>query len=906
MAALAVKRREVHQTHQLSSQAPHSQAPHSQAPHSQASDSFTIRSHKDLTIGLSLTPSGLPEATEEPLLASLASPALPEETGAGELVTSWGVATGSSGLGTWSMQPRLRVGPDDKAKSGVLFNQRVFGLNPQLEQLDIGTSGSEEHSEIEASGLTDPSHWWASSTGEPSPNPLDPATQNGPRLSPQDMPSEHSVSPIYTFPGSPERWVTVQTPSHTPETPSQRETPPQTTPDMSVSSHMVPSFVSQPPPGFSSPAPRSGAATEPATVRPAATDHTTAEPGDVSRSATAVPPGDTITGGNTVGTGPSPSEGTRASSEVIPNYKSSPTPTHPTESHPTPTKPPQASNQTHQTAQSTTAGDARGEKRLTGEEPGAVPTLPTCSLRGNSSDGAASVTPYPEGTQTGLLHLPLPPLFVSLGVEWSTALAEWGVAWELHVYGLGAVFGLVSLASSLGLLCLPFRSPPPPRLGFLLLAEVLLLLSGFSRAFTFLYDTYGHRENLPALVALLLYELVSPFLASALGVVFLLLWLGPGPQVLGYWCPRACLLASLAGFHCALSLSAVLGCVLLDLSPFLLLASQVLFVLWVSALSILYLTFYCRSRRAYQRAEASPLDSGLLSPERREWGLAVQAGAWASGFGLCCAGVRLYCVLRWLGLAGPQAFPAWPWWALQLCGSLCEGGLCLSLALVGLYPLLGLVGRPPGHSCWAKVFGLSPAHASMKAPILSAQYNWASGNQEKPLGLQLYSLADPPLGNGERLNLIYHSSETTQAETTQHEGSSPAPSSSSFSVVRVTGDSSVDLRPPSPIDLRRSIDEALLPGSLFRRPRLHSAGGPGLGGDVSVAADRHGALDCFSPSGSCLVLSACPPSPELGSQGRGGSANGAPRPGTAGDTAEFVQICRQIDQLSVNSDTIEL
>ncbi|GCB76376.1 hypothetical protein scyTo_0016552, partial [Scyliorhinus torazame] len=77
---------------------------------------------------------------------------------------------------------------------------------------------------------------------------------------------------------------------------------------------------------------------------------------------------------------------------------------------------------------------------------GLHPTLASTVSNGNqnrysSSDNDwNSIYPDTEGTQGTSFNphfLHVPPLFVILHTDWNTAMAEWGLAWDLHVYGLG-------------------------------------------------------------------------------------------------------------------------------------------------------------------------------------------------------------------------------------------------------------------------------------------------------------------------------------------------------------------------------------------------------------------------------------------------------------------------------------
>ncbi|XP_069763803.1 proline-rich transmembrane protein 4 [Narcine bancroftii] len=626
-------------------------------------------------------------------------------------------------------------------------------------------------------------------------------------------------------------------------------------------------------------------------------------------------------------------------------------------------------------------------------------TVSSHSSKGNCSSCKDWNFIYPEGTQETSLNphfLVIPPLFVILHTDWNTALAEWGLAWDLHVYGLGSAFGFAGVISALGILWLPLRSPSG--FGYFMVLNGLLLLTSSTRTFTFLYDAYCYQDKLPATVALLLYDLVFPCLTSAFGVIILVLSLRPGMQVVVSRFQRSCLLIGLVLFHFTLSVGIILVIALLKQTPFLLFVSHGIFVVLVTILSILFFIIYCHTHivnmHVYNvKSSTHSTEAFDIQPfeDMEHWARMARLAMWTTVFGLCCAAFQLYAVLYGLGLAGDNVFQPWPWWIFQFGTSLCEVGMSFTMSLIGVYPLFCIYEKT-NDTCCSKLFCLSPTLASMKAPIFANTYPWSTSQQVKPLScdamvqsesecLPLYAMSDNQLSSGEEINLIYHSSEVKNLDFHLRCGGSSR--TCSFISVQVDSDSTVDLRPPSPINLRRSIDEALfsealIPEGLFHWSRLHSSSNISLCENRSLpsssevfkekAADRglyrtsscagmerpevgRGIPSAFrklnvipalavdrwedssassvcrtSQGGSSLALCSMPdkqsiptinsehkyfrnsseaslsqiqafPTPEVMDN------NALPDPATQ---AEFVKICRQIDQLSINSDTIEL
>lgn len=414
-------------------------------------------------------------------------------------------------------------------------------------------------------------------------------------------------------------------------------------------------------------------------------------------------------------------------------------------------------------------------------------------------------------------------------------MAAWGLAWEAHVYGIGCVFAMVTLASALNLLCLPLRCPSG--CGYFALVSLFLLAAGCTRAFSLLYDAYGHQDRLLSTEAsIMLYEAPFPCLTAAFGLVFLLLSMRSRMQLSYSAFQRPCFLACLVLLHFAAAFGPVTLvkiyqrkqtlCLLLSL------ISRGAFVALATFLSAAFFVFYiyvrADSKHIYHLNNTSPTPAERYNrcpfAESRDWDRAAMTVCLSALFSLACAGLQLYAMLNAMGLAGgEEVFRPWPWWAFQFSCRVCELGVCLTLALVVAQPVYCSDHLPAAGSCWTQLL-------SAKSPILPGSYQWTLSQQEKlaivdtvGLGetecLPLYTLMDERLGSSlNGLDLLYHSNRALAYRdldldlpgSGKPEGNGAKSGGSSF-----TSDSSADLRPPSPINLRRSIDEALFSEALF-------------------------------------------------------------------------------------------
>ncbi|XP_077120493.1 proline-rich transmembrane protein 4 [Ranitomeya variabilis] len=457
-----------------------------------------------------------------------------------------------------------------------------------------------------------------------------------------------------------------------------------------------------------------------------------------------------------------------------------------------------------------------------------------CTHSGSEKcDFSMTPRPTPNDIDPTLPLLSSPPIFITLHADWNTSVADWGIAWEALVYGSVGLYGSVALLALLSIFCLVFRCPSG---GFYFsLLHLLLIALGSSRAFSLFYDAYGHQDRLPAFTALLLHDLAFPCMTSSFSIAFLLLCSRCRLQHSSPSFPRLCLLATAALLHFISAAGAVVVVDLLQQFPFLLLISRGFYIVFTVILSFAFFIFCCiartQSTQIYDlKSSAPPTEyiGGCPFANLKDWCRATHVVLLSACFGILNAGLQLYTVLYAMGYGGTIVFGPWPWWAFQLSSSLCEVGICLPLALIGAYPIFcaNEIGRT---NCWTQIFHLSPGHVTMKAPILQTNHQWASSQHEKLLVCDtiarsdseffpLYTLVEKRLSHGEDLSLIYHSNKSLEVQGLSLPHGSNTPS---YISVQIDSDSTVDFRPPSPINLRRSIDEALFSESLIPKSLFH-------------------------------------------------------------------------------------
>ncbi|XP_056311604.1 proline-rich transmembrane protein 4 [Danio aesculapii] len=501
-------------------------------------------------------------------------------------------------------------------------------------------------------------------------------------------------------------------------------------------------------------------------------------------------------------------------------------------------------------------------------------TWPTTVLS-NSSKNDSTTTVSTNLSQSPILF-PAPPMFVALYSDWNSALATWGSAWEAHIYGLGTVFCLVALASTLNLLCLPLQYPSG--CGYFALVSFCLVAAGCTRAFALVYDAYGYQDRMASTEAsLLLYEAPFPCMTAAFGLVFLLLSMRSRMQLSYSVFQRPCILAGLVLLHFAAAFGPV---ALLHVDQrvylFLSLISRGAFVALATFLSAAYFVFYCYvradSKHIYHLNNTSPTPAERYNrcpfAESRDWDRAAAAVLLSAIFSLACAGLQLYAMLHALGMAGSvESFRPWPWWTFQFSCRVCEAVVCLTLVLVVAQPVYCSDHLPQAGSCWTELL-------AAKSPIIPGSYQWTLSHQEKlaicdPIGhgetecLPLYTLVDDRLGSLNGLDLLYHSNRALAYRDLDLDLPNTHPNTGAPSMgSSCTSDSTADLRPPSPINLRRSIDEALFseslfPMSIFSPLRPFTSSDRSLNGRETISSGAQTARGTLIPDPGFYRTSSC-------------------------------------------------
>uniref|UniRef100_A0A8C0QS94 Proline rich transmembrane protein 3 n=1 Tax=Chelonoidis abingdonii TaxID=106734 RepID=A0A8C0QS94_CHEAB len=238
-----------------------------------------------------------------------------------------------------------------------------------------------------------------------------------------------------------------------------------------------------------------------------------------------------------------------------------------------------------------------------------------------------------------------------------------------------------------------------------------------------------------------------------------------------------------------------------------------------------------RAHQAARPGEAQQVSLGREDPqELPEQGRALQVLGpcprvllGCSALGLLCCGLQAYGVL-WLGaVLGPLGEFSWPWWFVQFWFRICELLLAFGLCFVASHPFCQCCGAAD-HICWAKLIRYFCTYHKAEAPEYPNNcYDWANGMQERAASTDISrSLIRNP--NEGRVPGAFSAGGSTSS--LGWPGVSPkcpnaarvrrSYTSICFEKESVLSLGELEFRPPSPINLSRSIDEALFKEHLVR------------------------------------------------------------------------------------------
>ncbi|XP_062315102.1 proline-rich transmembrane protein 3 [Osmerus eperlanus] len=467
------------------------------------------------------------------------------------------------------------------------------------------------------------------------------------------------------------------------------------------------------------------------------------------------------------------------------------------------------------------------------------------------------------------------PFLNGTSLHWDDLSRTLAFAWDLHVYGSAGLFLLLLAGAALGLGLSP--SMDCSHRGALALANALLLLAAAVRAALFLIDPYGTRRLLPRPAVTALYNLALPLLVWAQAALALLAMRGAGLSLLPEALESAPLAAVLAVLQCTLLLAADL--LSPALSPAVPVTLQCLSLGWglVICLGFLCYVFPRLGCPPVPRPGGSEEPSGKAWAGGRRTGLVLSRVLAVCGLlGALCCGLHVHATLWLYGLLGEWRRFGWGWWLVHFWARLLELAWGFSLLLLASWVFWrprGSQGRGEGaggegraggdlpspgqssgstqrHTCWSKIVQSlrgKPCRKSESNGVVGGgggvggggpgelPNNWAG--QDRPgadISKSLIRNQNPEQPPPQPRNVKDSNCGRNQRGRSADRGVSDGSTGSllrlqalgrpqrslcgSLEREKESGLSlyEFDLRPPSPIDLSRSIDEALHREHLLR------------------------------------------------------------------------------------------
>lgn len=425
---------------------------------------------------------------------------------------------------------------------------------------------------------------------------------------------------------------------------------------------------------------------------------------------------------------------------------------------------------------------------------------------------------------------------------WDDMRRTLAFAWDLHVFGSASLFILMALLGVVGLG--GASSLPRPICDALILVNSLLILTGTLRGVLLLLDPYGTCQilsfstlaalhNLPLQLLLWAQVVLALVVLKELNLVLFLLKL-QHPWVVGGLALSHCL-PLLAADLCSPTLSSTV--------PLLL---QTLSLCWEVPICIRILPKSFCQRQSFASSHVPQ-----WVPSHRIDKCAKKVLAACAFLGILCCSLQMYSLLWLYGLLGNWRRFGWVWWLSQFWARILELSWGFSLLVLGSR-LFWMPSRSHVNSDGGQV-SKGREKKSLAKRVLDSFRNGPLRKSEKtweelmPSNWAMYKRCKAAFSNN--LKSPYADQPSTVTKFMPDPDSNASCDSQAALLWQKIGERDCilsliefDMRPPSPIDLRRSIDNALHHGQLgglFTPPPpswTHSLGRPTTERDLSTTS----------------------------------------------------------------------
>ncbi|KAJ1111174.1 hypothetical protein NDU88_008511 [Pleurodeles waltl] len=481
----------------------------------------------------------------------------------------------------------------------------------------------------------------------------------------------------------------------------------------------------------------------------------------------------------------------------------------------------------------------RGQIRVTTQralqKPRLIEALPSVS-----SFKEPSLTPPCQGTH-GACELLVPNRTY---LQWNDLKRTLSFAWEMHVYGTAVLYLILSIIALINLIGSPILHSF--NLPYVMASNALLVLVGLLRAVFFFTDPYATKSTLSPQTALVLYNITFPLILTAFAVLVLMMLKIAQLEVLPPKIQSLPLLGVVGVVQFVVLFSADLFSHFLN--PSVNIVLHFLSASWGIFLMVGNVVAYHKLRKSSDAIVSrpqmeSPASDDTLDLQDRGRNLkclftSSRVLLACSVFGLLCCGFQVYAVLWLFEILGRFNEFSWSWWFLQFWYRIFELALCFAMLFVASHSFCRKCGSSD-HTCWAKIVQYLCAYSKTETPDYPNNcYDWANGHQDKstnndiskslirnpPENVPLKSLKD---NNENKITIGFYNAGSSSPLARPKPGLVFGPKSQNVVIGRshtsicfekesMLSLADLEFRPPSPINLSRSIDEALFREHLVR------------------------------------------------------------------------------------------
>jgi hypothetical protein len=321
--------------------------------------------------------------------------------------------------------------------------------------------------------------------------------------------------------------------------------------------------------------------------------------------------------------------------------------------------------------------------------------------------------PEPEQTPASSRNVSAEPEYgsqVEPVPEWSTARAQWGVAWEVHLYGLGVMFALIAIQGMFSIFKLRHLQNSRHKKVHIINFS-LLSVFGLSRALFLVIDGYHSKRLLPVVVVKILWGIGQPCIITAYILMFVVLKnaLVMRQRFRSWYTTRNIALATLPYFMFVCVAEMTVAFI-----PSFIAFTFVCQILYVSftVLLLLFYTFIARLLWKKKRSVKSGQD-GFGVKERGSRLQSILVVCFMAIFGgLSLLVSRLYATIGVYGVfSDARVVPPWPWYVFNTVQRLLE--LYMSVLLVWILSYKTNVSSNENHRNTSTTHGRALEHSSV-------------------------------------------------------------------------------------------------------------------------------------------------------------------------------------------------